>query len=163
MTGKPTKWISALALTGALAAAATGAAQGSVGPANGCLAASGGGRGENLCIGALPVSHFRIALGSRNGSRVRGVAEIEFGLHETRVLIRVSGAPAGVVQAVHLHAGTCGRKGKLLASLGRLRSGRRAVSVDPLPVSAGRYAIDIHETTAAGAAVVACGSVPSHR
>jgi hypothetical protein len=159
MTGRRTKWFSALALVGVLAAAA-GTAKGGARSTDSCLV-SGGGGGDNVCIGSIPVSKFRVVLKSTNGSRERGVAWIEFGLHETRVVIRMSGAPREVSQPAHLHAGACGSDRKVVASLGSVRNGRGVASVDPLSVSSRRYAIDIHESTVTGATIVACGSVPN--
>ena len=145
----------------ALAAVLAGASTASARPTDSCMGASGGGRAYNVCIGSLPLSEFRVVLKSVNGSAERGVAQISFGLHETRVLIRVAGAPRDVAQAAHLHPGGCGGRRKVVASLGSVRNGRRLAVVESLPLAFRRYSIDVHQSTATGALVVACGTVPN--
>jgi hypothetical protein len=107
----------------------------------------------------FPATRFRVVLKSRNGSREHGIALIKFGLHETKVVIRLSGAPQGVRQPAHLHDGRCGSDRKIVAHLGNVVDGRRVARMDPLARVSG-FSADIHESTAVGATVIACGVVP---
>lgn len=112
-----------------------------------------------VCLGTLPSSHKRVVLKSRNGSAERGVASVTLGIHQTRVVFRLSGAPQGVRQPVRLLEGGCG--GRLLTSLGTIVDGKGVSRADPISHLSG-FAIVVHETTAAGATVVACGVVPRY-
>ena len=107
-----------------------------------------------VCLGTLPSSHSRVVLKSVNGSSEHGVAEITFGFHETKVVLRLRGAPAGA-QAVHVLAGGCA--GKVVKRLGAIVGGRGTRSAGPLRHVSG-YAIAVRSSTA-GSAIVACGVV----
>jgi hypothetical protein len=98
-------------------------------------------------------------LKSRNSSSERGVARVTLGFHETQVVFRLKGAPAGVRQAVDVLRGGCG--GKLLARLGSIVDGRGIARGNPIGHLSG-YAIVVRETTAGGAQIVACGVVPPY-
>ena len=110
-----------------------------------------------VCLGTLPSSHKRVILTSRNGSSERGVASIVLGFHETRVVFRLQGAPAGVRQTVRILRGGCG--GKVLRQLGTILDGKGVARADPMSHLSG-FAIAVHETTQSGAPIVACGVVP---
>jgi hypothetical protein len=143
------------ALTALVAAAAVAAVVTAPAPArrNECEAAG------KVCLGTLPSSHARILLKSRNGSSERGVARMILGFHETQVAFRVSGAPEGVRQTVNLLRGGCG--GKVLVRLGSILNGKGVARGDPIKHLSG-YALVVHETTATGARIVACGVVPRY-
>ena len=140
--------LSALVTAAAVVAVVTASA-----PAHGheCEAAG------KVCLGTLPSSHARIVLKSRNGSSERGVARMTLGFHETQVVFRLSGAPEGVRQTVNVLRGGCG--GKVLVRLGSILNGKGVAHGDPIKHLSG-YALVVHETTAAGARIVACGVVP---
>jgi hypothetical protein len=145
----------------ALAAAVVAAAPPSSAERQGaCVAVARGDGGAIFCIGA-PASMARVVLKSRNGSAERGVAVITFGLHQTKVVIRLRGAPPDVGQPAHLYEGSCRGAGKAVAFLGLVRNGRRIALADPVPHVSG-YSVKVRESTAAGARVVACGEVPHH-
>jgi hypothetical protein len=110
-----------------------------------------------VCLGTLPSSHTRVVMKSRNGSSERGVAGVTLGFHETKVAFRLTGAPAGVRQSVRVLRGGCG--GKVLLHLGSIVNGRGVTRANPIQHLSG-YAIVVHETTANGARIVACGVVP---
>jgi hypothetical protein len=112
-----------------------------------------------VCLGTLPSSHKRVVLKSRNGSAELGIASVTLGIHQTRVVFRLSGAPPGVRQAVRLLLGGC--RGKQLSRLGTILDGKGVSLADPISHLSG-FAIVVHETTAAGATVVACGVVPRY-
>lgn len=112
-----------------------------------------------VCLGTLPSSHARVVLKSRNGSSEQGVARITLGFHQTQVVFSLSGAPGGVRQTVNLLGGGCG--GKVLLRLGSILNGKGVARGDPIEHLSG-YAIVVHETTAGGARIVACGVVPRY-
>jgi hypothetical protein len=112
-----------------------------------------------VCLGTLPSSHARVVLKSRNGSSEQGVARITLGFHQTQVVFRLSGAPGGVRQSVNVLEGGCG--GKVLLRLGSILNGKGVARGDPIEHLSG-YAIVVHETTAGGARIVACGVVPQY-
>jgi hypothetical protein len=143
---------------GALAAAVVVAASPAAAERQGaCVAVARGDRGAIVCIGAPP-NMARVVLRSRNGSAQRGLAVITFGLHQTKVVIRLRGAPQGVGQPAYLYEGSCRGAGKAVAFLGLVRNGRRVALADPVPHVSG-YSVKIRESTAAGARVIACGEV----
>jgi hypothetical protein len=144
-------------IAGALAAAALVAfAPAAAERPHGCLG------GAIVCIGGLPASTANVVLRSRNGAAERGLAVITFGIHQTKVVIRLRGAPPGVRQPAYLYEGTCRQAGKAVAFLGLVRNGRRIALADPVPHVSG-YSVEVRESTVAGARVVACGEVPHHR
>jgi hypothetical protein len=143
----------ALAVLLAAAVAAGATAAGATARSGECEAAG------TVCVGALPASHQRVVLKSRNGSGEHGTAAVTLGLHETKVVFRLSGGPRGVRQTVRLLTGGC--SGKLLTRLGSIVDGRGVSRGNAISRLSG-FAIVVHETTAAGAAVAACGVVPRY-
>ena len=112
-----------------------------------------------VCLGTLPTSHAHVVLTSRNGSSERGIARVTLGFHETQVVFRLKGAPAGVRQAVNVLRGGCG--GKLLVRLGSIVDGKGTARGNPIEHLSG-YAVVVHEGTGDGARIVACGVVPRY-
>jgi hypothetical protein len=111
-----------------------------------------------VCLGTLPSSHKRVVLRSVNGSGERGVAAVVLGFHETKVTLRLRGAPTGVRQAVHILTGGCG--GRILLRLGAILDGKGTRRAGPISHLSG-YAIAVHASTP-DTAVVACGVVPRY-
>ena len=110
-----------------------------------------------VCIGTLPSSHATVALRSFNGSGQHGVAEVTFGFHETKVVISLEGAPAGVAQPARIRRGGCfGTSG---LDLGAVVDGKRSARVVPLPHVSG-YSIVVYAS--ARHAIVACGVIQPH-
>jgi len=143
----------------AVAAVLTSAASGSSSSRNECEAAARVAGGEWVCVGTVPSSQRRVVLKSRNGSSERGVARVTFGLHQTKVVIRLSGAPSGVRQPALIRKGGC--LGRILTRLGNIANGTTLAQVKPLLHRSG-LAIVVHASTAKGAEVVACGVIPRH-
>jgi hypothetical protein len=108
----------------------------------------------DVCLGTLPASHKRVVLTSRNGSAERGIASVTLGLHQTKVVFRLTGAPAGVRQTVRVVRGGCA--GEVLLHLGSIVDGRGVKLANPMSHLSG-FAIVVHASTAAGATIVACG------
>jgi hypothetical protein len=115
--------------------------------------------GQTVCIGTLPASRSTVTLKSQNGSSEHGVAVVTFGFHQTKVVITLSGAPAGVRQPARIRRGGC--LGPSVSSLGNVVNGKRSAKVGPLPHVSG-YSIVVHASTAPGAAIVACGVIPPY-
>jgi hypothetical protein len=151
------------ALPVALASAAlclpAGAAMASPARGNGCEALTGTDGGQTVCIGTLPSSRSKVVLKSQNGSGEHGVAVVTFGFHETKVVITLNGAPAGVGQPARIRRGGC--FGPTVSSLGNIVNGKHSVKIGPLPHVSG-YSIVVHSSTAPGAGIVACGVIPPH-
>jgi hypothetical protein len=108
-------------------------------------------------VGTLPSSRARVVLKSRNGSGEHGVARVTFGLHQTKVVIQLSGAPSGVTQPAQILRGGC--SGRVMARLGNVANGRSVAKVKPLKHLSG-LAIAVHASNAEGALLVACGVIP---
>jgi hypothetical protein len=140
----------ALATTLAALACAAGAA-GAPARIHDCLTAG------NVCFGSLPPSQKRVILRSRNGSDERGVAAVTLGLHQTKVVFRLTGAPPGVRQTVRILKSGC--DGKVLRRLGTIVGGKGVARTDALPDLSG-WSIAVHAGDATGAAIVACGVAP---
>jgi hypothetical protein len=143
----------ALATTLATVACAVAAA-GTPARSHDCLVAG------NVCLGSLPPSHTRVTLKSLNGSGERGVAAVTLGLHQTKVVFRLTGAPAGVRQTVNLLKGGCG--GRVLLRLGTIVNGRGVVRANSISRLSG-FAIAVHASSGTGAAIAACAVVRAHR
>lgn len=143
----------ALAALGAAALVAAGSAAAAPAHSGECEVA------DTVCLGSLPPSFKRVVLTGRNGSAERGVAGITLGLHETKVVFRLSGAPRGVRQAVQILEGGCG--GKVLRRLGTIVDGKGVARANPMSHLSG-FAIAVHATNDTGAAIVACGVVPQY-
>ncbi|HKP18677.1 MAG TPA: hypothetical protein VJT84_09365 [Gaiellaceae bacterium] len=114
---------------------------------------------QTVCVGALPTSQSKVVLKGWKGSGEQGLAVVSFGFHETKVVITLRGAPAGVAQPVQIRRGGC--FGPTVVRLGTIVNGRHSVKVGPLPHVAG-YSIVVHASSAPGAALVACGVIPPH-
>jgi hypothetical protein len=101
-----------------------------------------------------------VTLKSLNGSGERGVAAVTLGLHQTKVVFRLTGAPAGVRQTVNLLKGGCG--GRVLLRLGTIVNGRGVVRANSISRLSG-FAIAVHASSGTGAAIAACAVVRAHR
>jgi hypothetical protein len=142
-----------------IAAAAASAASGASGRHAECESAAQASGPTNVCYGTIPPVRTRVVLTSRNGSHEHGVAWIKFGLHETSVVIRLKGAPAGVSLPAHLRVGGCWGGG-VVYSLGNVVNGRRVARIDSVPGFAGFSIVIRASIPAERAAVVACGVIP---
>jgi hypothetical protein len=145
-----------VAITAALSSAAAGSPDGR----NECEAATRVAGGKWVCVGTLPSSQRRVVLKSRNGSSERGVASVTFGIHQTKVAIRLSGAPFGATQPALIRRGGC--LGRVIARLGSVANGTSVAKAKPLTHRSG-LAIAVLASTAKEAALVACGVIPHHQ
>jgi hypothetical protein len=146
-------------LAAGIAAAAASTASGSSGRHSECEAVAQGVGAANVCYGALPPVRARVVLRSRNSLHVHGVAWITFGLHETRVVIRLRGVPKGFSGPAHLRVGGCWGRG-VEYGLGNVVRGRRTASIDPVARVTGISIVVGAARPTGRAAVVACGMIP---
>jgi predicted small lipoprotein YifL len=115
------------------------------------------GAGASRCYGTLPPVRTTLVLASRNRSGQRGVAQITFGIHQTKVVLKLRGAASGARQAAHLHSGACGAKGPVIFDLGDVVNGRRTVTLDPFTKKIKYFSVDVH-ASGDDSAVAACGT-----
>jgi hypothetical protein len=156
------KPLSLLGLAFATAAAVlAGTAAGSPDRRDDCNAAARGSGGQVVCVGTIPASRRRVVLKSQNGSPVHGVAWVTLGLHETKVVITLTGQPAGARQPAFLQSGRCTGAGGAVFPLGTVLGGRRTARIAPMHRLSG-YTIAVRESAGPGATVVACGVIPRH-
>lgn len=143
----------------AVAAGAAALAGAAPGRPDDCEAAARGGGGAVVCVGTIPAARSRVVLRSQNGSSEHGVAWVTFGLNETKVVIRLTGAPSGVRQPAHLQTGRCTGPRGAVYPLGTVLDGRRTARIAPLPRYSG-FTIAVRESTLAPGTIVACGVIP---
>jgi hypothetical protein len=143
----------------AAAAVLAGTASGASDRRDDCDAAARGAGGQVVCVGNIPAARRRVVLKSQNGSSVHGVAWVTLGVHETKVVITLTGQPAGARQPAFLQSGRCTGAGGGVYPLGTVLGGRRTARIAAMHRLSG-YTIAVRESTAAGAAVVACGVIP---
>jgi hypothetical protein len=154
MRGRTASLSFALGVATAVAATAVGAGAAPQGECDVAAPAAG----TKRCYGTLPPVRTTLVLTSRNRSGQRGVAQITFGIHQTKVVLKLRGVASGARQAAHLHAGACGAKGATIFDLGTVVNGQRTVTLDPFTQKVKRFSIDVHASSADDSPVVACGT-----
>jgi len=105
-----------------------------------------------------------INLGPQNSSGESGTATLsDVGGNKTKVVIAVTGQPAGVPQPVHVHKGTCAQLDPAPAyGLTTLTDGKSETVID-LPLSTlqkERFAINGHKSAQEATTYVFCGDIP---
>lgn len=101
-------------------------------------------------------------LNSLNKSNEAGTATIISIDGKSRVLLTLFGAPAGVLQPVHIHKGTCDKLGDIKHPLTDVFNGQSETVLD---VSVGKLAtemplaINVHKSADNLGAYVSCGNV----
>ncbi|MGB8267039.1 MAG: hypothetical protein WCE44_11980 [Candidatus Velthaea sp.] len=102
-------------------------------------------------------------LSAQNGSGENGTATLLQSGDNVIVRVRVSGAPAGVPQPVHIHKGTCDKLDpKPTYPLRTLVDGFSETTVPNVSLgdlTSGAYAINIHKSTSDIKTYVACGNL----
>lgn len=104
-----------------------------------------------------------IQLAVQNNSGESGTATLtDVGNNQTRVVLNLQGAPAGVSQPVHIHEGTCANLNAQPAfPLTNLSNGASETTV-PIALSAllGKpYAINAHKSAQEVSVYVSCGNI----
>ena len=82
---------------------------------------------------------------------------------KTKVVIAVTGAPAGVAQPLHVHKGTCAKLDpKPAYGLTTLTNGKSETTIDvPLrTLQTGGFAINGHKSAQEASTYVFCGNIP---
>ncbi len=105
----------------------------------------------------------RIELESQNNSGESGTAMLTEVGGNLRVSLNLTGAPAGVSQPAHIHAGSCENLGAVKYALNSPVNGKsetvlEGLSLDDLK-SGGLFAINIHKSNAESGVYVACGDL----
>jgi Cu/Zn superoxide dismutase len=123
----------------------------------GMLGVAGAGRAE----AAGPVT---VQLTPQNNSGESGSATLSEQGTKTKVVVSVTGQPAGVAQPVHIHKGTCAQLDpKPAYGLTTLANGKSETTVDvPLTaLQAGGFAINGHKSAQDVNTYVLCGNIPA--
>ncbi len=114
---------------------------------------------------AVPVAaqqSVTIPLQAQSGSGQSGTATLTEQGNQTRVVISLSNAPAGVLQPAHIHQGTCANLNpQPRYPLQSVVDGRSETVVD-VPLStllAGQFAINVHKSQQEISTYVACGEI----
>lgn len=123
----------------------------------GMLGVAGAGPAE----AAGPVT---VQLTPQNNSGESGSATLSEQGTKTKVVVAVTGQPAGVAQPVHIHKGTCAQLDpKPAYGLTTLTNGKSETTVDvPLTaLQAGGFAINGHKSAQDVKTYVLCGNIPA--
>lgn len=103
-----------------------------------------------------------IELASQNDSGEMGTATLTEMNGQTKVVISLTGVPAGVEQPMHIHAGSCSELGGVNYPLTNVVNGSSETVVDvslnqltnELPL-----AVNVHKSTSEASVYVACGDI----
>lgn len=108
-------------------------------------------------------SEVTIQLGTLNDSGESGTATLTAAGAQTKVVLNVTGQPAGVDQPTHIHEGTCANLNPQPAfPLTDVKDGKSETTVDAslTDLLSGKYAINVHKSAADLATYVVCGDLP---
>lgn len=102
-----------------------------------------------------------VTLASQNNSGVSGTATLTAMGNQTQVVVKVTGEPAGGSEPDHIHVGSCPAVGAVKYPLANVVNGTSTTVVNvPLStLTAGTYAINLHESAAKANIYVACGDI----
>ena len=106
-----------------------------------------------------------VQMTAQNGSGESGTATLtDLGNGQTKVVVNITGAPAGVAQPEHIHEGTCSNLNPTpkypLANLVDGKS-ETTVPVSLASLMTGSFAINVHKSAAEVQTYVACGNIPA--
>ena len=105
----------------------------------------------------------QIKLEAQNNSGEAGTATLLDGAKGLIVKLRVEGGPAGVLQPVHIHKGTCDKLDpKPTYPLTTLKDGMSETTIPGLTLASllkSPFAINIHKSTTEIPTYVACGNI----
>ncbi|HEV7215824.1 MAG TPA: hypothetical protein VGP33_11945 [Chloroflexota bacterium] len=102
-----------------------------------------------------------VTLATQNSSGVSGTATLTAMGNQTQVVVKVTGEPAGGSEPEHIHVGSCPAVGAVKYPLANVVNGT-ATTVVNVPLStltAGGYAINLHESAAKVNIYIACGDI----
>lgn len=107
-----------------------------------------------------------VNLQAENNSGESGTATLtDMGNNQTKVVLNLTGAPAGVAQPVHIHDGNCGATLNPTPKypLTSLKDGKSetTVNVSLATLMTGKFAINAHKSAAEASVYVSCGNIPA--
>ena len=111
---------------------------------------------------ALAADAITVTLNPKTDSNTSGTATLTPEGNQTKVVIQVQGAPAGAVQPVHFHKGTCAKlEPKPAYPLQDIKNGTSTtvVPVEMAKLTATPHTINVHKSAAEIKTSVACGEV----
>lgn len=112
---------------------------------------------------SLSPPSLTVKLAPRNNSGESGIASlVKAGDHETKVVMTVKGAPAGVSQPAHIHKGTCDElDAKPAFPLSPVVGGKSETTVKASleDLRKGGYVINGHKSAQEASTYVFCGTI----
>lgn len=106
-----------------------------------------------------------VPLAADNDSGETGTATFtDLGNGKTMVEVSITGAPEGVAQPMHIHAGQCGPTlGKVAFPLTSLEGGKSSTTIDTTldALMTGDFALNGHKSAAEISVYVFCGNIPA--
>lgn len=105
-----------------------------------------------------------VKLAPQNNSGESGTATLTEEGGKTKVVVSVTGQPAGVAQPMHIHKGTCDKLDpKPTYGLPSLVNGKSEATVDVslADLQKGGYAINGHKSAQEVSTYVYCGAIPA--
>ena len=102
-----------------------------------------------------------VTLATQNNSGVSGTATLTPMGNQTHVVLAITGEPAGGSEPAHIHVGSCPTVGAVKYPLTNVVNGTSTTTVNaPLAtLTAGAYAINVHQSVANIKTYVACGDI----
>jgi hypothetical protein len=102
-----------------------------------------------------------VTLATQNNSGVSGTATLTAVGNQTQVVVNVKGEPAGGSEPEHIHVGSCPAVGAVKYPLANVVNGTATTMVNvPLAtLTAGTFAVNLHESAAKVTVYIACGNI----
>ena len=102
-----------------------------------------------------------VTLAAQNGSGVSGTATLTPMGNQTQVVVNVTGEPAGGSEPEHIHSGTCATLDGIKYPLANVVNGTATtvVNVSLSTLTAGTFAVNLHESAANISHYIACGNI----
>jgi Cu/Zn superoxide dismutase len=119
--------------------------------------------GATAGVAQIPAP-LRVQLTPQNSSGESGIATLTEEGSKTKVVVDITGAPAGVAQPLHIHKGTCASLDPQPAyGLATLTNGKSETTVDaPLTfLRTAPFAINGHKSAEDAKTYVFCGNIPT--
>jgi hypothetical protein len=106
-------------------------------------------------------STLTVKMSAQNGSGENGTATLTQAGSDVKVVIAIPNGPAGP-QPAHIHDGTCAGIQGIAYPLTSIASGNSTTTVKGVTIDqllAGKYAINVHESTSNLGKYVSCGDI----